>query len=50
MGLIKDATDSFTGGLLVMAGILLVGGILTLFVLQDDSYRRSQELEITSQE
>ncbi|MEH2456294.1 MFS transporter [Nostoc sp.] len=35
IGLIKDATNSFTGGLLVMAAGLLVGGILTLVVHHD---------------
>ncbi|MEH1831442.1 MAG: MFS transporter [Nostoc sp.] len=37
IGLIKDATNSFTGGLLVMAAGLLVGGILTL-VMHHDSF------------
>ena len=35
IGLIKDATNSFTGGLLVMTAALLVGGILTLVVHHD---------------
>jgi MFS family permease len=37
IGALKDATNSFTGRLLVMAGVLLVGGILTL-VIRDDSF------------
>ncbi|MDF5728595.1 MAG: hypothetical protein PUP92_11300 [Rhizonema sp. PD38] len=35
IGAIKDATHSFTGGLLVLAAALLVGGILTLTVRHD---------------
>ena len=35
IGLVKDATNSFTGGLLLMAATLLVGGILTLLVPND---------------
>ncbi len=32
MGVFKDATNSFTGGLLFLSAVLLVGGILTLVV------------------
>lgn len=40
IGLIKDATNSFTGGLLLMAAALLVGGILALIVRHDSSLER----------
>ena len=35
IGAFKDATNSFTNGLLVLAAALLVGGILTLVVRHD---------------
>ncbi|MEH2102615.1 MAG: hypothetical protein V7K76_23265 [Nostoc sp.] len=35
IGLVKDATNSFSGGLQVMAAALLVGGILTLSSTRD---------------
>ncbi len=44
IGLVKDATNSFTGGLLVMAAALLVGGILTLLVPNDSSLERLDNL------
>ncbi|MHC5611452.1 MAG: MFS transporter [Nostoc sp.] len=40
IGLVKDTTNSFTGGLLVLAAALLVGGILTLLVPHDSFLER----------
>ncbi len=37
IGLVKDATDSFTGGLLFLSAVLFVGGILTL-VMRHQSF------------
>ncbi|MEH2182107.1 MFS transporter [Nostoc sp.] len=44
IGLVKDATNSFTGGLLVMAATLLVSGILTLLVPNDSFLERLDTL------
>ncbi len=35
IGIVKDATGSFTGGLLFLSAALLIGGILTLVVRYD---------------
>ena len=40
MGFIKDATGSFDGGLLVIAGVCLICGIATLCIHHDTELER----------
>ncbi len=43
VGLVKDATGSTDGGLIVLAGILLVGSVVALLVAHDKTLERAPE-------
>src|SRR4051812_2373155 len=43
VGLVKDATGSTDGGLIVLAGILVIGSVVALFVAHDKALERVPE-------
>jgi len=45
MGMIKDATGSFTNGLLVLVGVAVVALVIVLLLRHDTALERIPELE-----
>ena len=45
MGMVKDSTGSFTGGLLLLAGVAVVAVVIVLLLLHETALERVPELD-----